>query len=99
MIFTPLCKHDIGTAPLVHCWTCGARRLDEPWNTTGRNPSYAIRPCRGAHWHVICCGNDLVLWDHPGDVGIDAYSTIEKAQAIADLLNSRPTEPQDQKVS
>lgn len=29
--FTPLCKHDTGTAPLVHCWTCKIKRPDEPW--------------------------------------------------------------------
>lgn len=88
--YTPLCQHDTGTAPLVYCWTCRIRRPDEPWNTTAGNPSYAIRPCRGSHWHVTCCGEDIMV--ESADLNPwDSFSTAEKAQAAADLLNSRPT--------
>jgi hypothetical protein len=84
-IWPPLCQHDTGTAPLVKCWTCNVERPNRPWERPG-NPSFSIRPCRGTHWHVTCAGEDIII---KGDLGLDAFSTPELAQAAADRLNER----------
>jgi len=65
------------------CQTGRATATESP-RPTEPNPIYGVRECRG-HWHVTCCGEDIAV---KGDLDSDKFSTREKAQAEADVLNA-----------